>query len=326
MEARALLQRLADGRPHSGENLARHFGVSRTAVWKQIDKIEQWGLAVERAPGSGYRLSQAVDLLDRAALSEYANTRPGTRLEVFTELQSTNRHLLERPAPAPGELAACIAEYQSAGRGRRGRSWHAPFGMGLCLSAAWSFRETPPELAALSLAVGVAVRRVLRREAGIDIDLKWPNDLVRDDRKLGGILVEFTAEAQGRCHVVAGLGINVAMPPELLRHVSDWPAGAVDLRQATNGREPRRTELATALLDALRALFADYERHGFEPYRDEWRSADYLNGKAVRVDEASGSVHGTARGIDADGALLIETGADRSRRIISGDVSVRTAR
>ena len=325
MEASALLQRLADGRPHSGENLARHFGVSRTAVWKQIGKIEQWGLAVERAPGSGYRLSQAIDLLDRAALSEYANTRPDTRLEVFTELESTNRHLLERPAPEPGELAACIAEYQSAGRGRRGRSWHAPFGMGLCLSAAWSFRETPPDLAALSLAVGVAVRRVLRREAGIDIDLKWPNDLVWDDRKLGGILVEFRAEAQGRCHVVAGLGINVAMPPELLAQISDWAAGAVDLSQATDGREPQRTALAIGLVNALKALFADYERHGFAPYGDEWRSADYLNGKAVRVDEASVSTRGTAHGIDADGALLIETGADRSRRIISGDVSVRTA-
>lgn len=325
MEASALLQQLADGRPHSGENLARHFGVTRAAVWKQIGKIEQWGLAVERAPGSGYRLSQAVDLLDRAALSEYANTRPGTRLEVFTDRESTNRHLLEGPAPTPGELAACVAEYQSAGRGRRGRSWYAPYGMGLCLSVAWSFRETPPELAALSLAVGVAVRRMLRREAGIDIELKWPNDLVWDHRKLGGILVEFTAEAQGRCHVVAGLGINVAMPPQLLEDVSDWPAGAVDLRQATDGGEPRRTELATALVDALKALFADYERHGFAPYRDEWRSADYLNGQAVRVDEASGSVHGTARGIDADGALLVETGADRSRRIISGDVSVRTA-
>lgn len=325
MEASALLQRLADGRPHSGENLARHFGVSRTAVWKQIGKIEQWGLAVKRAPGSGYRLTRAIDMLDRAALTEYANTRPGTRLEVFNELESTNRHLLEGPAPEPDELAACIAEYQSAGRGRRGRSWHAPFGMGLCLSAAWSFRETPPELAALSLAVGVAVRRALRHQASIDIDLKWPNDLVWDDRKLGGILVEFTAEAQGRCHVVAGLGINVTMPPELLEQISDWPAGAVDLGQATDGREPRRTTLATALVDDLKALFADYERQGFEPYRNEWRSADYLNGKAVRVDEAAGSVHGTARGIDADGALLIGTGADHSRRIISGDVSVRTA-
>lgn len=325
MEASALLQQLADGRPHSGENLARHFGVTRAAVWKQIGKLEQWGLAVERAPGSGYRLSQAVDLLDRTALNEYANARAGTRLEVFTDLESTNRHLLEGPAPTPGELAACVAEYQSAGRGRRGRSWHAPYGMGLCLSAAWSFRETPPELAALSLAVGVAVRRVLRREAGIDIDLKWPNDLVWDHRKLGGILVEFTAEAQGRCHVVAGLGINIAMPPQLLEDVSDWPRGAVDLRQATDGGEPRRTELATALVDALRALFADYERHGFAPYRDEWRSADHLNGMAVSVDESSGSVHGTARGIDADGALLVETGADRPRRIISGDVSVRTA-
>ena len=319
-----LLQRLADGQPHSGEDLARHFGVTRAAVWKQTGKLERWGLAVQGVPGSGYRLSQSIDLLDRESLAEYASTRSGTRLEVFTELESTNRHLLDGPAPDPGILAACVAEYQSAGRGRRGRSWQAPIGMGLCLSTAWSFRETPPELAALSLAVGVAVRHVLRREAGIEIGLKWPNDLVWDDRKLGGILVEFRAEAQGRCHVVAGLGINVAMPPELLERISDWPTGAVDLRQATNGRQPLRTALVTKLLEALEALFASYELHGFAPHRDEWLSADCLVGKPVRVDEASHSIVGTARGIDADGALLLDTAAEGRRRIISGDISVRS--
>ena len=122
MEAKALLQRLADGRPHSGEDLARHFGVTRAAVWKQIGKLEQWGLTVHRAPGFGYRLSRAVDLLDCETLGEYSSTRRGTRLEVFTELESTNRYLLDKRAPEPGELAACVAEHQSAGRGRRGRS------------------------------------------------------------------------------------------------------------------------------------------------------------------------------------------------------------
>ena len=320
----ALLQRLADGQPHSGEHLARDFGVTRAAVWKQIGKLEQWGLDVEGVPGSGYRLNPPIDLLDADALAEYASTRPGTRLEVFTELESTNRHLLAAPAPDPGELAACVAEYQSAGRGRRGRSWHAPFGMGLCVSAAWSFRETPPALAALSLAVGVTVRRVLRQTAGIAIDLKWPNDLVWDARKLGGILVEFRAEAQGRCHVVAGLGINVAMPADLLERISDWASGAVDLQQATNGRQPRRTLLVMRLVDALKTLFADYELQGFAPYRDEWRNADCLAGKPVRVDEAAQSILGTAHGIDADGALLLDTAADARRRIISGDVSIRT--
>lgn len=320
----ALLQRLADGRAHSGEELARRFGVTRAAIWKQVGKLEQLGLDVQGVPGSGYRLNQPIDLLDRTALAEYASARPATQLEVYTELESTNRHLLDGPAPDPGMLAACVAEYQSAGRGRRGRNWQAPLGMGLCVSAAWSFGETPPELAALSLAVGLAARRVLQREAGIEIRLKWPNDLVWDDRKLGGILVEFRAEAQGRCHVVAGLGINVSMPPELLERISDWPAGAVDLRQATDGCQPRRTVLATGLLDALRALLADYEQNGFAPYRDEWLSADYLVGRHVRVDEASQPILGTARGIDSDGALLVETAAQGRRRVISGDVSVRT--
>src|SRR5690606_15933943 len=145
-----------------------------------------------------------------------------------------NRYLLERPAPG-GTLAACIAEYQTGGRGRRGRSWRMPLGAGLCLSLGWQFERIPPELAALTLAVGVVVRRVLAETAAIELRLKWPNDLVWDERKLGGILLEMSAEAHGGCHVVIGVGLNVDVPRTLLPRLSDWPRGAVDLAAATGG-------------------------------------------------------------------------------------------
>jgi BirA family biotin operon repressor/biotin-[acetyl-CoA-carboxylase] ligase len=322
----ALLRRIADGAAHSGQVLAGEFGVTRAAIWKQIDKLREWDLQVHAAAGNGYRLDRPVDLLDAAALR--TQLRPGVGLdigsiEVFTALASTNRYLLERGPPPPGRLDACLAEFQSAGRGRRGRVWSAPLGGCLCLSVSWTFAETPPDLSALSLAVGAAARRVLRQLTGIEAQLKWPNDLVWEAHKLGGILVELSAEAHGGCHLVAGLGINVDIAPDRLASLSDWPAGAVDLRTATAGQPPARTALAARLIEAFAALAADYALHGFAPFRDEWLAADYLLGRQVYLEDAAGQASGRACGIDADGALLVEVAPGRRRRIISGDVRVR---
>jgi BirA family biotin operon repressor/biotin-[acetyl-CoA-carboxylase] ligase len=324
----ALLRVLADGEPHSGADLAREFEVTRAAIWKTMPKLATWGLEVSAVPGVGYRLARPIDLLDartlRSALAPSTTTRVA-RLEVLWEIDSTNRYLLASPPPQVGRLAACLAEYQSAGRGRRGRPWRAPLGAGLCVSMSWQFAAAPRDLAALTLAVGVVARRALADVAEIDVALKWPNDLVLDERKLGGILIELSAEAQGRCHVVAGIGINVALPPESLAALSDWPRGAIDLATATRGAPPRRTLLAARLIDHLAELFAAYEESGFAPYRAEWREADFLRGRRVKLDDSTAPASGVARGIDTDGALLIETAAGARRRVIAGDVSVRSA-
>ena len=325
MTVERLLHALADGRTHSGEELARAFGVTRAAIWKQVAKLADFGLAVEAAPGAGYRLAQRLDLLDadalRAAL-EPAVAAQLAKLEVFTELDSTNQRLLAAPPPA-GKLDVCIAEFQTQGRGRRGRRWDAPLGSGICLSVGWQFAGMPAEPAALTLAVGVAVRRVLESVAGLTISLKWPNDLVFDERKLGGILLELKAEAHGGAHVVVGVGLNVALPASLLPELSDWPRGAVDLKTALGRDPPPRAVLAGALVNELAALLADYPTRGFAAYRPEWRSADFLRGRSVRLDDATGRLVGTALGIDADGALLVETEAGK-RRVVAGDVSVRS--
>ena len=326
MTSERLLRVLADGRTHSGEELAREFGVTRAAIWKQVGKLAEWGLDVEATAGAGYRLTRRIDLLDveslRALLPPSVSARLG-RFEVFTELGSTNRHLLEA-APPVGKLDVCIAEFQTAGRGRRGRSWRAPLGAGVMLSVGWHFADMPAELSALTLAVGVVVRRVLKSVAGIDISLKWPNDLVFDERKLGGILLELSAEAQGGSHVVAGIGLNVALPAELLPTLCDWPRGAVDLKTALRGEPPPRGALVAALVNGLAELFASYPATGFGAYRGDWRDVDFLRGRVVRLDEASGPVAGTALGIDTDGALLIETAPGVRRRVVAGDVSVRS--
>jgi len=320
-----LLHALADGRTHSGEELALKFGVTRAAIWKQVAKLADLGLAVEAAPGAGYRLAHGLDLLDvealRAALEPAVAARLA-KLEVFTELDSTNRRLLAAP-PSVGSLDVCIAEYQNAGRGRRGRRWQAPLGSGIALSVGWQFAGVPAEPSALTLAVGVAVRRVLDRVAGITIALKWPNDLVFDERKLGGILLEIQAEAHGGAHVVVGVGLNVALPAALLPSLCDWPRGAVDLTTALGRAPPPRAVLAAGLVNEIAALLADYPAQGFAAYRTEWRSADFLRGRVVRLDEGTGRLFGTALGIDADGALLVETDGGK-RRVVAGDVSVRS--
>ena len=327
MTPEALLHALKDGNPRSGEELARAFGVTRAAVWKHVAKLADWGLEVEASPGTGYRLKRPVELFDAQTLRDALSPRVAARLdsiEVVGELGSTNRHLLA-VAPAPERLRVCLADFQTAGRGRRGRAWCTPLGAGLCLSTGWQFAGTPKDLSTLTLAVGVVARRAVQRVAGVDIALKWPNDLVWDDRKLGGILLEMTAEAQGGCYVVAGIGINLALPQELLTTLSDWPRGAVDLATARGGAAPSRLALAAALVDELAELFNDYASEGFAAYRGEWRAADYLKGRQVRLEEAVGAVTGTAVGIEADGALVIETACGARRRVIAGDVSVRSA-
>jgi BirA family biotin operon repressor/biotin-[acetyl-CoA-carboxylase] ligase len=326
--AERLLHALADGHTHSGEELARAFGITRAAVWKQVGKLAAWGIEVQAAPGSGYRLPRRLDLLETAALRgalEPAVAARLGRLEVFTELESTNRQLLAAPPPV-GRLDVCLAEFQTAGRGRRGRRWSTPLGAGICLSVGWQFAGMPAELAALTLAVGVAVRRALARVANLSIALKWPNDLVVDERKLGGILLELAAEGHGGAHVVAGIGLNVALPAALLPTLSDWPRGAIDLRTALGREPPPRALLAAALVNELAELLVDYPSRGFAATRSEWQAADYLRGRVVRVDDVAGALVGTASGIDSDGALLVEIGSGERRRVVAGDVSVRNDR
>jgi BirA family biotin operon repressor/biotin-[acetyl-CoA-carboxylase] ligase len=321
-----VLRILADGHGHSGEHLAQALGVTRGAVKKQLAELEAWGLDVEVTPQSDYLLDRPIDLLDKALILDELNPdveRLVARLDVHEEIDSTNQALLDAAPHAAGKLVIALAEYQSAGRGRRGRSWVAPFGGGLCFSAGWLFDEMPRDLAAMTLATGVVVRRVLLDETGLDIRLKWPNDLVWEDKKLGGILVELAAESQGPCYVVIGIGINISIAPGRLEQVAGWPSGAVDLHTATAGRPPSRNVLAARLIEASARLLPHYGDHGFVRYHAEFTGVDYLRGRHVSVDAVTEPVSGVAAGVDRSGALLVDTG-DGIRRVISGDISVRT--
>jgi BirA family biotin operon repressor/biotin-[acetyl-CoA-carboxylase] ligase len=322
----ALLRLIADGELHSGEALARELGVTRAAVAKQVRRLADWGLAVESVPRRGHRLAAPLDLLDaerlQASLTPLAHARL-ERLELVDEIASTNSYLLAANRLPAGRWCACLAEYQSAGRGRRGRGWIAPYASGLCLSFGWMLADPPAGLATLSLAAGVAVLRALTALGVTGLALKWPNDVLKNGRKLGGILCELRAEAAGPAYVVIGIGLNVRLPVAARAAIT---AGGglepADLATGEPGSPPARTLLAAALLDALVAMAIEFEVRGFAPFWRELSGADALCDRPVRVFAHSSERDGVARGIDADGALCVEFDG-QLERLASGEVTLR---
>lgn len=318
-----LLRLLADGALHSGEELAAALSISRAAVWKRLRRLAEWGLAIEARPGTGYRLAAPLDLLDASGIR--ALLPPGAadrmrNLELHEELASTSDRLLAAAEPPFGGFDACVAEFQTAGRGRRGRRWTAPFGSGLCLSVGWCYRESPATPGALSLAAGVAVLRALRQLGFDRLALKWPNDIVQDDRKLGGILIDLRGEAAGPAQVVVGVGINLRLPQAACAALRAEGVDATDL--AALGEPPPRNAVAAALIGELVFALEEFGARGMAAFADEWRAADALAGRTVRVLQAGQAQDGVARGVDPDGALVLDVGGAR-RRVVSGEVSVR---
>jgi BirA family biotin operon repressor/biotin-[acetyl-CoA-carboxylase] ligase len=319
-----LFHRLDDGAFHSGEALAAALGVTRSAVWKTVRQLRALGAEIHSVPNRGYRLPSGAALDAQRilhALPRAARQRIGA-LDVAWSIPSTSTALLERPQPAPGLATVQLAEYQTAGRGRRGRPWVAPLGGALCLSIGWTFAHLPREISALSLAVGVWVRRALAGRRIQSVELKWPNDLIAHGGKLGGILVELRAESGGPGYVVAGIGLNVALGAKQRQAVVASGARPVDLATLESGPIDRN-ELAAQLVTQIVAGLAEFSERGFAPFAKEWDAADALRGRRVLVRGATHSVRGTARGIDTSGALLVQTATGLERHI-SGEVTVRT--
>jgi BirA family biotin operon repressor/biotin-[acetyl-CoA-carboxylase] ligase len=214
-----------------------------------------------------------------------------------------------------------LAENQTGGRGRRGRGWVAPPGGAICLSLAWQYADLPPDLSALSLIVGLCVVGALR-ELGIEgVELKWPNDLVTRNGKLGGILIEMRAEAGGPVHVVVGIGLNVLLDESARASVKLAGNIADDIR-AHRTPVPDRNRIVAALLMRLVPALEGFPRQGLAPHFESWQQADALRDREVRVENAGEITRGVARGIDAHGALLVETPTG-VQRFISGEVTVR---
>jgi BirA family biotin operon repressor/biotin-[acetyl-CoA-carboxylase] ligase len=324
----ALLGLLADGSLHSGAVLAEQLQVSRAAVWKLIRELRDLGVEIESLPRRGYRLPQAVELLDATRIRAAVGRHVGpwrADLEILFDIDSTNAYLYEAPPPAPGRPRVAFAELQRAGRGRRGRTWLAPFGSGLAFSVAWTFPETPADLPALGLALGVAVAEALHRLGFADVRVKWPNDIVWRNRKLGGLLLQMRSEAGAGASIVAGLGLNISLPVAARAALAAPDAmPATDLREIRSGPIPERNEIAAELAASMLAALAEFSGSGFAAFAPRWSGLDALAGARVRVSHGAASIEGGALGVETDGALRVAVG-DRIERFYSGDVSLRPA-
>ena len=319
VDDRQLLAKLGAGRL-SGDALARELGQTRAAIWKRIQGLRAAGVEIDGRAGDGYQLQQRLELLDAASIlgalpAPLAESLDS--LDVAWSVGSTNSELLRCSAPERG-ARVLLAERQTGGRGRRGRAWASPLAAHVYLSLLRGFAGGLSRLGGLSLVAGVAVAEALRAHGVAQVGLKWPNDIVVDGHKLGGLLVEGGGEFAGPARAVIGLGINVRMPPAFAAEITQpWTDLATLL-----GEDVSRNEVVAWLLEALLPALDDFEREGLAPFLPRYAALDSLSGRSVRVDD-SGVLHeGTALGLAEDGALRVRI--DGSERVFhAGEVSVR---
>ena len=314
------LRLLADGEFRSGETMARTLGVSRASVWNALHGLDETGLEVFKVRGRGYRLARPLTMLDSAAVGRALGARAQRfTLEVIDSIESTNTALVQRAAAGAGNASVIAAEWQTAGRGRRGRVWHAAPGASLTFSLLWRFQQGAGFLSGLSLAVGVAVVRALAALGASDAGLKWPNDVLWRGRKLAGTLIELQGDMLGPTAAVIGIGLNCRLP-DALRERIDQPV--VDLETACGAAPDRNRTLALLLIELERVL-ETFACDGFAPLRVEWQRRHVHQRKSVRLALPDGEmVSGTAEGVAEHGALLLAT-ARGARRFHSGEVSLR---
>lgn len=318
----ALLRVLADGRFHSGAELGRTWGITRSAVWKQVGKLEALGLDIHAVRGRGYRIPGGLELLDsdaiRAAIRD--DCLPRLRdLQIQALIDSTNSRLMSLARGGGPSGCACLAEMQTGGRGRRGRTWFGNFGANLFLSLLWRYNSGPSALTGLSLLAGIACVRALTDHGVQGVRLKWPNDLLWDGRKLGGILVEMTGESAGPCAVVVGVGLNLRLAENAAATIDQpW----TDLKTIDPALAQGRNRLAGRVLHHLLDLLPGFDARGLAPYQEEWNRHDAYADRAVVLRGAGEDVAGVARGIDPGGALLLER-QGRLQAMFGGELSLR---
>lgn len=303
----------------SGEDIASQLHCSRASISNALKELAGSGLAIYRLPGRGYRLAQPVDWLDTKEIQQRLDPSGGIGIDVMDMVDSTSAVLTRRLAAGEAFARKCVtAEFQTAGRGRRGRAWQAGLGGSLLFSLLWRFDEGIGALSGLSLAVGVAIARALRR-FGVPAQLKWPNDVVVDYHKLAGTLVEIVGEATGPTDVIIGVGMNFRLSPSV-RELIDQAVTDIGSVCVT---PPSRNVLLAETLNALAAVLIEFEQGGFAALQSEWLGLHAYHQKSVRLSFPSGETsYGSVSGIRDDGALWVDT--ERGRRAFTvGDISLR---
>ncbi|PKH02339.1 biotin--[acetyl-CoA-carboxylase] synthetase [Psychromonas sp. MB-3u-54] len=311
-----LLTLLADGEFHSGEKIGERLGVSRTSVNNYIKGLQGIGVDIYKVPGRGYQSATLIKLLNEQKIRQLCGY---DNIKVEQIVDSTNQILLDQ-IPNLENGQTCIAEYQLAGRGRRGRTWVSPFASHLYFSFYWYFDSGLDKISGLSLLVGIAVVNTLEKMGIQGVSLKWPNDIYYQGKKLAGILIELNAQATAACHCVIGIGINIKMPPEQAKLISQ-PWADLNALMPTG---VDRNELSATLIKELQYLLPRYEKFGLTPYLPRWFELDCFLDKKVNLLIADTVTTGICRGVNTQGALLLEI-EGQVKEFIGGEISLRLA-
>ena len=318
----ALINILADGSFYSGQKLGAMLGLSRSAVWKQVQALSQYQLDIHAVSGKGYRLAQPLELLDKDVIFSHIGTledKAPFDIDVLLDVDSTNRYLIEKSKLDQRNRQVCIAEYQHAGRGRRGREWVSPFASSLYCSLLWRSNLSLSALSCLGLVVAVALARALNKEGLKGHQIKWPNDLYWQDKKMGGILLEAAGEVSGPGVIVIGIGLNIDLPSTAAEKIDQpW----VDLNMALNTKVSRNKVAALVIAEVFNSL-SQFEQQGFDCFHQEWDSLDLLKKRPIKLSTGNGTIEGYAEGVDEQGALLLRMDDGDIKQFYSGEVSVR---
>lgn len=317
-----ILKLLADGKFHSGEAIAQHFNVSRATVWNALQYAESLGVEIFSVRGRGYKLPHAVTLLDKQAIANHMRQEDiWLNVEVFDTLSSTNSYLMQNMS-SKTHGTCVIANLQTNGRGRRGREWQASLGASLTFSLLWRFQCGAAALSGLSLAVGVALIRALHDVGASAAQLKWPNDILVNQKKLAGILIELQGDMEGPSTAVIGVGINLQLPEQIV-HKIDQPV--TDLAHASTV-SVNPNVLMAKLLAHLAEVLAIFEKSGLDALREEWTDHHAYHQQPVRMLMPDGSeVAGIVQAISDNGTLIVET-ANGLQKFMSGEISLRSTR
>lgn len=309
----ALLAVLADGAFHSGEQIGAELGISRAAISQQIKSLRLLGLEIFSITGKGYRLNTPLDLLNTEILQHLT---AGALIHTCAVIDSTNQYMmaqLER-----WQKGECLlAETQTAGRGRRGRHWHSPFGSQFIMSMYWRLDDGPSAAMGLSLAIGVAVVQALESVGYRDLSLKWPNDIYMARRKLAGILVEMSAAVGGICHLVIGVGVNLNLPDAVIAQL-DQPCAHL----AEQPVVVERNQLSATIIRALRNALTLFEQQGLTAFLTEWNRLDIFMQQPVKVLLGNQVIHGIYCGIDGQGNMLLQD-HEGMHKFVGGEISLR---
>lgn len=315
-----ILEQLVDGDYHSGENIGNLLGISRAAVSSHIRSLDKLGLDIFSVTGKGYKLANKIDLLDEKVI--LASTNSNETVEVVKVTESTNADLMAkvRSGVAITDGHVLLAEAQTSGRGRRGRAWQSPFGSHIYFSQYRVLEDGLAASAGLSLAVGVAVANTVNEYISDSVDLKWPNDLLFQGKKLAGILVEAEGQAEGRCHLVVGIGINVNMPAAIGEKIDQpW----IDLKTIFE-TNVNRNEFVAKLINELEQVFTEYKYNQLNTLHKQWNQMNAYKDQTVDIISPNNTKTGKCLGIDESGALLLQIkDTNTVQRIFGGEVSLR---